>query len=130
MGFIDPCGIVNSSGNLKQKADHVYLGLNTAHTHSRASEFLVVVQGTLLSGFILENGVTTQVNATLPVSFLASSFKALLLRIAAILRDSLSSGLYPLPIQHSVRTSSFRRRLQQRGSRKLADCAKLLRLRS
>lgn len=44
-------------------------GLNTAHTHSRASEFLIVVEGTLESGFILENGLTTQVNATIPVSF-------------------------------------------------------------
>ncbi|KAF4335182.1 hypothetical protein FBEOM_10967 [Fusarium beomiforme] len=41
-------------------------GMNTAHTHPRGSEFVVVVAGTLLSGFILENGLTDQVSTTLP----------------------------------------------------------------
>ena len=35
-------------------------GMNTPHTHPRATEFLTVVEGTLESGFILENGFTTE----------------------------------------------------------------------
>lgn len=97
-------------------ADHVCLGVNTAHTHSRASEFLVVVEGTLQSGFILENGLTTQVNATIPVSLVISLPQHSVLSIAAILRDRLSSGFHPLPVQSKLRTSSLRRQLQQRRS--------------
>jgi hypothetical protein len=47
MGFMSPCSI------------------NTAHTHPRATEFLTVVSGQIDSGFILENGLPTQVNTTL-----------------------------------------------------------------
>lgn len=41
--------------------------MNTAHTHPRGSEFVVVVAGTIQSGFVLENGLTDQVSTTLPV---------------------------------------------------------------
>ena len=47
VGFMAPCSI------------------NTAHTHPRATEFLTVVQGQVESGFILENGLPTQINTTL-----------------------------------------------------------------
>ncbi|KKY24797.1 putative spherulin-1b precursor [Phaeomoniella chlamydospora] len=47
VGFIEPCG------------------MNTLHTHPRAAEFLTVVQGTIQTGFILENGLTTEFNTTL-----------------------------------------------------------------
>ena len=48
VGTLDPCG------------------MNTIHTHPRASEFLVVVEGQLESGFILENGLTAEVDTVLP----------------------------------------------------------------
>jgi Cupin len=47
MGFMAPCSI------------------NTAHTHPRATEFLTLVSGQIQTGFILENGLTTQINTTL-----------------------------------------------------------------
>lgn len=34
-------------------------------THPRAAEFLTVVQGTIQTGMILENGITTEFNTTL-----------------------------------------------------------------
>jgi hypothetical protein len=41
-------------------------GLNTPHIHPRATEFLVLAQGSnVQTGFILENGFTTQQNTTL-----------------------------------------------------------------
>ncbi|ERF71988.1 hypothetical protein EPUS_07458 [Endocarpon pusillum Z07020] len=47
VGFMSPCSI------------------NTAHTHPRATEFLTVVAGQIETGFILENGLPTQINTTL-----------------------------------------------------------------
>jgi hypothetical protein len=48
VGFMNPCG------------------LNTPHIHPRATEFLVLAQGSnVQTGFILENGFTTQQNTTL-----------------------------------------------------------------
>ncbi|KAI9705278.1 MAG: hypothetical protein M1820_005277 [Bogoriella megaspora] len=40
-------------------------GFNTPHVHPRATEFLTVTQGSLQTGFVLENGFTEQVNGTL-----------------------------------------------------------------
>ncbi|KIX06219.1 uncharacterized protein Z518_04194 [Rhinocladiella mackenziei CBS 650.93] len=41
-------------------------GLNTPHIHPRATEFLTLVTDTkMLSGFVLENGFTTELNTTL-----------------------------------------------------------------
>lgn len=48
VGTLDPCG------------------MNTIHTHPRASEFLVVVEGQLETGFILENGLKAEVDTVLP----------------------------------------------------------------
>jgi oxalate decarboxylase/phosphoglucose isomerase-like protein (cupin superfamily) len=48
VGTLDPCG------------------MNTAHTHPRASEFLIVVEGQIESGFVLENGFTAEVDTVLP----------------------------------------------------------------
>jgi Cupin len=39
--------------------------INTAHTHPRAAEFLTLVRGQIDTGFILENGLPTQINTTL-----------------------------------------------------------------
>jgi len=47
VGFLEPCG------------------MNTLHTHPRATEFLTVVEGTVQTGFILENGLTNEFNTTL-----------------------------------------------------------------
>ncbi|KAF7509285.1 hypothetical protein GJ744_008179 [Endocarpon pusillum] len=47
VGFMKPCSI------------------NTAHTHPRATEFLTVVAGQIETGFILENGLATQISTTL-----------------------------------------------------------------
>lgn len=47
VGFMQPCG------------------MNTAHTHPRATEFLTVVEGTIQTGFIQENGFTTEINTEL-----------------------------------------------------------------
>ncbi|KAF2802027.1 RmlC-like cupin [Mytilinidion resinicola] len=41
LGFLDPCG------------------LNTPHIHPRATEFLTVVEGELISGMVLENNLVT-----------------------------------------------------------------------
>jgi len=47
-GFLNPCG------------------MNTPHIHNRATEFLMIVQGgNVRTGFILENGLTTQMSTTL-----------------------------------------------------------------
>jgi hypothetical protein len=40
-------------------------GINTPHTHPRATEFLTVVDGAVDTGFVLENGFTMEVPATL-----------------------------------------------------------------
>ena len=47
VGFMNPCG------------------MNTAHTHPRATEFLTVVDGEIETGFIQENKFTTEVKTTL-----------------------------------------------------------------
>ncbi|KAJ9625643.1 hypothetical protein H2203_004402 [Taxawa tesnikishii (nom. ined.)] len=54
MAFLNPCG------------------MNTPHIHPRATEFLTVTSGTVMTGFVLENGflplpggLTTQINTTL-----------------------------------------------------------------
>eukprot|EP00607_Mallomonas_marina_P010118 CAMPEP_0182420054 /NCGR_PEP_ID=MMETSP1167-20130531/4568_1 /TAXON_ID=2988 /ORGANISM="Mallomonas Sp, Strain CCMP3275" /LENGTH=226 /DNA_ID=CAMNT_0024595473 /DNA_START=346 /DNA_END=1027 /DNA_ORIENTATION=- len=44
LGFLGPCG------------------LNTPHTHPRASEFNLIVNGTVLASFVLENGARTITN--------------------------------------------------------------------
>ncbi|KAL9116032.1 MAG: hypothetical protein Q9227_000400 [Pyrenula ochraceoflavens] len=47
VGFMNPCG------------------MNTAHTHPRATEFYTVVEGEIETGFIQENTFTTEVKTTL-----------------------------------------------------------------
>jgi len=40
-------------------------GINTPHTHPRATEFLTVVAGEVETGFVLENGFISEIPATL-----------------------------------------------------------------
>jgi len=40
-------------------------GINTPHTHPRATEFLTVVEGSVDTGFVLENGFTNEVATNL-----------------------------------------------------------------
>jgi hypothetical protein len=89
--------VLSTRLSISNKADYIYLGLNTAHTYPRASGFLVVVEGTLQSGFILENGLTSPVSATILVSFGLASKRSILI-LPAILCNRLSSGSHPLPI--------------------------------
>jgi oxalate decarboxylase/phosphoglucose isomerase-like protein (cupin superfamily) len=40
---------------------HFPTGINTPHTHPRATEFLTVLEGELKTGFILENGAAQEI---------------------------------------------------------------------